>query len=149
MERFGPGLGAVYPMHARARRIIRRLNDAYGSRDLASARASGASSTGSPLRTRDHVWHAERSFRRHLRCNETLGDVLISELSERLLLATRVFTKDREFGRFYRRRNADTLRASRLWASGGRPAPLCAYRLVVVRTHAKAFGRNRQRRRRA
>jgi hypothetical protein len=77
-----------------------------------------------------------------------LGDVLVGELPKGFLLAARVFTQDREFGRFYGRRNADTLRASRLWAPGGRPALLCAYRLVV-RTHAKAFGRNRQRRRRA
>ena len=78
-----------------------------------------------------------------------LGDVLISELSERFLHAARVFAEDHEFRRFYSRRNADTLRATRLWAPGGQRPLLSAYHFVVVRTHAKAFGRNRQKRRQA
>jgi hypothetical protein len=43
------------------------------------------------------VWHAERSFRRRLRCSETLGDVLVGKLAEGFLLAARVVTEDREF----------------------------------------------------
>jgi hypothetical protein len=91
----------------------------------------------------------QRSLLRHVLQRKALGYVFIGDLAERFLLAARVLAKDNELGRFDGRRNPDTLRASRLWAPGGRAALLSAYRRVVVRAHAKAFGRNRQRRRRA
>jgi hypothetical protein len=63
------------------------------------------------------------------------GDVLVGELAKRLLLTTRVLAEDGELRRLYRRRNADALRASRLWASGGLLALVRAFGLVVVRMH--------------
>lgn len=63
------------------------------------------------------------------------GDVLVGELTERLLLAPRVLAEDRELRRLYRRRNADTLRLSRFWAAG-ELALVRTFGLVVVRIHA-------------
>ena len=100
-------------------------------------------------RTRQTVRRLFQRSRGRLRRGEMLGDVLVGELPQRFVLAARVFSEDHEFRRFYGRRNADTLRASRLWAPGRRLTLLSACRLVVVRAHVKVFGRSRRRRRRA
>lgn len=89
-----------------------------------------------PLREREHMWHAERSFQWRLSRRIMFGDVLVGELTERLLLAARVLAEDRELRRLYRRRNADALQTSRLWAPGGQRALVRAFGSVVVRAHA-------------
>ena len=64
------------------------------------------------------------------------GDVLVGDLTERLLFAACVLAKDGELRRLDRRRDADALRTSRLWAAGGQPALVGGFGLLVVRAHA-------------
>lgn len=77
-----------------------------------------------------------------------LGYIFVGKLAKGFVLAPRMLAKNRELGRFDRRRDADALRPSRLRSPGGRPAFFGAFGLVVIRPHRKAFERNRQRRRR-